>query len=58
MIDPLNIKITGTGSYIPSQIQKNSDFLNHSFLTNDGLSFDVENAEIIEKFSSITGKKP
>ncbi len=57
MIDLLNIKITGTGSYIPGQIQKNSDFLNHSFLTNDGLPFDVENAEIIEKFSSITGIK-
>lgn len=57
MIEPLNIKITGTGSYIPSQIQKNSDFLNHTFLTNDGLPFDVENAEIIEKFSSITGIK-
>lgn len=53
----MNIKITGTGSYVPSVIQKNSDFLNHIFLTNEGLPFETENSEIIEKFSSITGIK-
>ncbi|MDG1264209.1 MAG: ketoacyl-ACP synthase III [Flavobacteriaceae bacterium] len=53
----MNIKITGTGSYIPNHIQKNNDFLNHSFLTDDGTPFEIENKEIIEKFSSITGIK-
>ena len=53
----MNIKITGTGSYIPSEVKKNSDFLNHTFLTNEGLSFEADNSEIIEKFSSITGIK-
>lgn len=51
----MNIKITGTGSYVPSVVQKNSDFLKHTFLTNEGAPFKVENTEIIEKFSSITG---
>ena len=53
----MNIKITGTGSYIPSEVKKNSAFLNHTFLTNEGLSFEADNSEIIEKFSSITGIK-
>jgi 3-oxoacyl-[acyl-carrier-protein] synthase-3 len=53
----MNIKITGTGSYVPNHIQKNNDFLNHSFLTDDGIPFEIENKEIIEKFSSITGIK-
>ena len=53
----MNIKITGTGSYIPSEVKKNSDFLNHTFLTNEGLPFEADNSEIIEKFSSITGIK-
>ena len=53
----MNIKITGTGSYVPNHVLKNNDFLNHSFLTNDGTPFEIENKEIIEKFSSITGIK-
>jgi 3-oxoacyl-[acyl-carrier-protein] synthase-3 len=53
----MNIKITGTGSYVPNNVLKNNDFLNHSFLTNDGTPFEIENKEIIEKFSSITGIK-
>ena len=53
----MNIKITGTGSYIPSEVKKNSAFLNHTFLTNEGLSLEADNSEIIEKFSSITGIK-
>ncbi|WP_434037697.1 3-oxoacyl-ACP synthase III family protein [Formosa sp. 4Alg 33] len=51
----MNIKITGTGSYIPSLVQKNDSFLNHSFLNNDGTPFENDNAVIIEKFKSITG---
>ncbi|MBA22080.1 MAG: 3-oxoacyl-ACP synthase, partial [Flavobacteriales bacterium] len=40
-----------------NKVLKNNDFLNHSFLTNDGTPFEIENKEIIEKFSSITGIK-
>ena len=47
--------ITGTGSYIPSLIKKNSDFLNDTFLNEDGTPFEYENAIVIDKFKSITG---
>ena len=32
----MNIHITGTGSYIPEVIKKNSDFSNHSFFNIEG----------------------
>lgn len=48
-------KITGTGSFIPSVIKKNEDFLNKIFLNEDGTPFDYENDVIIEKFKAITG---
>lgn len=51
----MNIKITGTGSYIPSSIEKNEDFQQHQFLATDGSPFKHENAVIIEKFKAITG---
>ena len=51
----MKIGITGTGSYIPSVVTKNEDFLAHDFLSNDGSSFVVDNTTIIEKFKSITG---
>ena len=51
----MNIKITGTGSYIPSIVRKNDSFLNHSFLNNDGTPFENDNTVIIDKFKSITG---
>ncbi len=47
--------ITGTGSYIPTIIKKNEDFLNHQFLNSDGTSFQYENDVVIEKFKAITG---
>lgn len=49
------IKITGTGSYIPSSIEKNEDFFQHQFLNADGTSINHENEVIIEKFKAITG---
>lgn len=48
-------KITGTGSYIPSVVIKNEDFLNKTFLNEDGSPFEQENEIIIEKFKAITG---
>ncbi len=47
--------ITVTGSYIPSIVKKNSDFINSNFLNEDGTPFGNENEEIIEKFKAITG---
>ncbi|QXP61399.1 3-oxoacyl-ACP synthase III family protein [Olleya sp. HaHaR_3_96] len=51
----MNIKITGTGSYIPSTIEKNEDFYNHEFLNADGSKINSPNEVIVEKFKAITG---
>ncbi|MFD2726752.1 3-oxoacyl-ACP synthase III family protein [Hyunsoonleella rubra] len=51
----MSIKITGTGSYIPSNIEKNKNFHNHTFLNADGSSINSPNEVIVEKFKSITG---
>lgn len=51
----MTIGITGTGSYLPSQIIENSDFAEHEFLNADGTAFKNTNDVIIEKFKSITG---
>src|SRR5690606_31772529 len=51
----MHTRIIGTGSYIPSVITKNEDFINHNFLNIDGSTFGSETEEIIEKFESITG---
>jgi len=47
--------ITGTGSSIPSEIKKNSDFMNSTFLNEDGTPFKSDNSVIIDKFKQITG---
>jgi len=46
--------ITGTGSYIPKKIIKNSYFSNHSFYEKDGSPVKKDNQEVIEKFEEIT----
>lgn len=51
----MNIKITGTGSYIPDTIEKNENFNQHIFLNTDGSPINSENTVIIEKFKAITG---
>jgi|SRR5690554_5924872 len=51
----MNVKITGTGSYIPTEIAKNEEFGDHSFYNSDGSPFGQENVTIIEKFKAITG---
>ena len=51
----MNIKITGTGSYIPGKIELNDDFLEHTFLDTSGIPYDQCNATIIDKFQAITG---
>ena len=49
------IRIIGTGSYIPSKIEKNEDFYNHQFLNADGSAINNPNEVIVEKFKAITG---
>jgi 3-oxoacyl-[acyl-carrier-protein] synthase-3 len=51
----MNIKIIGTGSYIPTKIEKNESFHNHEFLNADGSAINAPNEVIVEKFKSITG---
>ncbi len=51
----MNIKITGTGSYIPGLITTNADFEYHEFLNPDGSNFPQDNKMTIEKFKAITG---
>jgi len=51
----MNIKITGTGSYIPDTIEKNENFHQHEFLNTDGSTIDSTNEVIVEKFKAITG---
>ena len=51
----MGIHITGVGSCIPSHTERNKDFINHTFMSEDGSLFSSENSEIIEKFEAITG---
>ncbi|MBV7270281.1 3-oxoacyl-ACP synthase III family protein [Winogradskyella luteola] len=51
----MGIRITGTGSYVPSSIEKNEDFHQHEFLNQDGSSIDHPNEVIVDKFKAITG---
>lgn len=51
----VNSIITGTGSYIPNVVKKNSEFLENQFLNEDGSTMEYENSIVIEKFKAITG---
>jgi 3-oxoacyl-[acyl-carrier-protein] synthase-3 len=51
----MNIKITGSGSYIPTEIVSNKDFSHHVFLNDDGTPFPHPNDIVAEKFLEITG---
>ena len=51
----MNIKITGSGSYIPTEKVTNLDFEKHSFLNEDGTIFPYSNEVVAEKFLEITG---
>jgi 3-oxoacyl-[acyl-carrier-protein] synthase III len=47
--------ITGTGSYIPEVIQKNSDFHGQAFFTEEHEKIEQPSSVITEKFQNITG---
>jgi 3-oxoacyl-[acyl-carrier-protein] synthase-3 len=51
----MSIKITGTGSYIPDNIERNEDFNQNKFLNADGSTINAPNEVIIKKFKAITG---
>ena len=51
----MNIRITGTGSYIPELIKKNNDFINRDFYTLEGESIETPADIVIDKFKAITG---
>ena len=51
----MNIKITGSGSYIPTEIVSNRDFAEHVFLNDDGTPFPHPNDVVAQKFLEITG---
>ena len=50
-----NILITGTGSYIPTEIVTNEDFSANEFFDAEGKAFELVHEEIAEKFQAITG---
>ena len=51
----LNSIITGIGSYIPTVVKKNTDFLNDTFYSEKNEPIGGSNDIIIEKFKAITG---
>ncbi|MGV3460426.1 MAG: 3-oxoacyl-ACP synthase III family protein [Flavobacterium sp.] len=51
----MNIRITGSGSYIPNRAVANIDFAQHRFLDDDGNPLPYSNEVVTEKFKSITG---
>ena len=51
----MNSIITGTGSYIPKIVKKNSDFIEEDFFGEKNERFPYPNEVIIEKFKAITG---
>ncbi len=51
----LNSVITGTGSYIPNVVVKNSDFVNQTFFEKDNTAIDSPGEVVVKKFMDITG---
>jgi len=51
----MNSIITGTGSYIPTVIKTNKDFIEERFYNDKNEPFEAANEVIIDKFKAITG---
>jgi 3-oxoacyl-[acyl-carrier-protein] synthase-3 len=47
--------ITGTGAYIPPDIQSNKDFFQHVFYTDNHHRLEAPSPEVVDKFRQITG---
>lgn len=51
----INSVITGTGSYIPSFIKSNRDFIAHLFFDHSNKPIDTDPKQVVDKFKKITG---
>ncbi|TVQ06614.1 MAG: ketoacyl-ACP synthase III [Bacteroidetes bacterium] len=51
----MNSIISGTGSYIPTRIIKNSEFVNQTFFEKDHSAIDSPGELVVSKFKDITG---
>lgn len=51
----MNVRITGSGSYIPEVAMTNADFGQHQFLNEDGTPLHYPGEVVIQKFKDITG---
>lgn len=51
----MNVRITGSGSYIPEITRINTDFSQHEFLNEDGTPLHYPGEVVIKKFKDITG---
>jgi 3-oxoacyl-[acyl-carrier-protein] synthase III len=54
-MEQLNIKITGTGSYIPEQRIENKEYFKSTFFEKDQTAVSGTGEEIVGKFKDITG---
>lgn len=54
MNDAIYSVIRGTGSYIPSRVVKNEEFLANEFYNTDGKKLENSNQQIIDKFREIS----
>lgn len=52
---PFRTVITGTGSYIPTEIVTNNDFASHNFYAEDKKKIETNPEVVVEKFKAITG---
>lgn len=55
MMQYLNSVITGSGSYIPTKVVKNSEFVNQTFFEKDHTAIDSPGEIVVSKFKDITG---
>ncbi|MBY8962848.1 ketoacyl-ACP synthase III [Flavobacterium sp. D11R37] len=51
----MTIRITGSGSYIPTRVVTNEEFAKHSFYDEAGVPLTYRNEVVAEKFKQITG---
>ena len=51
----MNIRITGSGSFIPANAIANIEFAKHEFLDEEGIPLSYSNEVVAEKFRQITG---
>ena len=54
-MEQLKTVITGTGSYIPTEVVGNRDFTVHNFYAEDHKRIETAPMEVVEKFRQITG---